>query len=114
MSPERACWRPNTCTFGWGWSQLPNDPQETEAFLRFFTGALLRLVDRTILENKVVKSIECLSFFGCLINQGRLLNGANPWEYLVAIQEYQKDVWKNPALWVPWSYETRLKELQEE
>lgn len=39
-------------------------------------------------------------------------NGANPWEYLVAIQKYQKDVWKNPALWVPWGYEDRLKELQ--
>lgn len=41
-----------------------------------------------------------------------VLNDANPWEYLVAIQEYQKDVRKNPALWVPWTYEKRLKELQ--
>ena len=41
-----------------------------------------------------------------------VLNGANPWEYLVAIQEYQKDVRKNPALWVPWIYEKRLKELK--
>jgi transposase len=40
------------------------------------------------------------------------LNQANPWEYLVAIQEHQKDVWKNPALWVPWTYENRLKELK--
>jgi transposase len=39
-------------------------------------------------------------------------NGANPWEYLVAIQKYQKDVRKNPSLWVPWSYENRLNELQ--
>ena len=41
-----------------------------------------------------------------------ILNDANPWEYLVAIQEYQKDVRKNPALWVPWVYEKRLKELK--
>jgi transposase len=41
-----------------------------------------------------------------------VLNGANPWEYLVAIQEYQKDVRANPALWAPWNYETRLKELR--
>lgn len=41
-----------------------------------------------------------------------ILNDANPWEYLVAIQEYQKDVRKNPALWVPWAYEKRLKELK--
>ncbi len=41
-----------------------------------------------------------------------ILNDANPWEYLVAIQENQKDVRKNPALWVPWIYEKRLKELK--
>jgi hypothetical protein len=40
-----------------------------------------------------------------------ILNDANPWEYLVAIQEHQKDVRKNPALWVPWVYKDRLKEL---
>lgn len=41
-----------------------------------------------------------------------VLTVANPWEYLVAIQEHQKDVRKNPALWVPWAYENRLKELK--
>ena len=41
-----------------------------------------------------------------------ILNDANPWEYLVAIQEHQKDVRKNPALWVPWAYKNRLKELK--
>jgi len=41
-----------------------------------------------------------------------ILNGANPWEYLTAVQEYQKDVRKNPALWVPWAYADRLKELK--
>jgi len=41
-----------------------------------------------------------------------VLNDVNPWEYLVAIQEYQRDVRKNPALWVPWVYEKRFKELK--
>lgn len=41
-----------------------------------------------------------------------ILNGANPWEYLVAVQKYHKDVLSNSTLWVPWLYETRLKELQ--
>jgi hypothetical protein len=41
-----------------------------------------------------------------------ILNGANPWEYLVAIQKYQTDVRTSPSLWVPWLYESRLKELQ--
>lgn len=40
-----------------------------------------------------------------------VLNGANPWDYLVEIQKHQKDVRKNPARWVPWIYEKRLKEL---
>lgn len=41
-----------------------------------------------------------------------VLNNTNPWEYLVAIQQYQTDVRKNPDLWVPWAYKERLKELQ--
>lgn len=41
-----------------------------------------------------------------------ILNDANPWEYLVAIQKYQKDVRKNPALWLPWVYKNRIKELE--
>lgn len=41
-----------------------------------------------------------------------ILNNVNSWEYLVAIQEHQNDVRKNPALWVPWAYEARLKELK--
>jgi len=38
-------------------------------------------------------------------------NDINPWNYLVAIQEHQADVRKNPLLWVPWAHESRLKEL---
>ena len=41
-----------------------------------------------------------------------ILNDANPWEYLVAVQKYQKDVRSHPASWMPWLYEKRLKELQ--
>ena len=32
-------------------------------------------------------------------------NDINPWNDLVAIQEYQADVRKNPLLWVPWAHE---------
>lgn len=39
-------------------------------------------------------------------------NGINPWNYLVAVQTYEKDVRKNPCLWLPWVYESRFKELQ--
>lgn len=40
-----------------------------------------------------------------------VLNEVNPWNYLVAIQEHQRDVQKNPTLWVPWAYKKRLNEL---
>jgi hypothetical protein len=40
-----------------------------------------------------------------------VLNNKNPWDYLVAVQEHQKDVRQNPTLWVPWNFEARLKEL---
>jgi transposase len=40
-----------------------------------------------------------------------ILNNVNPQNFLIAIQKYQKDVHRNPKLWLPWIYETRLKEL---
>ncbi|MFZ0565008.1 MAG: IS66 family transposase [Chlamydiales bacterium] len=39
-------------------------------------------------------------------------NGINPWNYLVAVQTYERDVRSNPQLWLPWVYESRFKELQ--
>jgi transposase len=39
-------------------------------------------------------------------------NGVNPWNYLVAVQTYERDVRANPRLWLPWVYENRLKEIQ--
>ena len=40
-----------------------------------------------------------------------ILNEVNPYNYLIAIQRYQTDVRKNPELWLPWIYESRLNEL---
>ncbi|MDI9569286.1 MAG: transposase domain-containing protein [Pseudomonadota bacterium] len=33
------------------------------------------------------------------------LGGVNPFDYLVALQKYAKDVFKNPAHWMPWNYQ---------
>ncbi len=41
-----------------------------------------------------------------------ILNKINPYDYLIAVQQYQADVRKNPQLWLPWAYEDRLKELK--
>lgn len=40
-----------------------------------------------------------------------ILNNVNPQNFLIAVQKYSKDVHQNPKLWLPWVYETRLKEL---
>jgi len=40
-----------------------------------------------------------------------VLNEVNPWKYLIAIQEHQAKVQKDPELWVPWKYEKELEKL---
>jgi len=41
-----------------------------------------------------------------------VLNQANPWDYLVAVQDYRKDVWQNPRDWMPWNFQIRLTKLR--
>lgn len=41
-----------------------------------------------------------------------ILNKINPYDYLIAVQQYQADVRKDPQLWLPWTYKGRLKELK--
>ena len=36
------------------------------------------------------------------------LNGVNPFEYLVALQEYSKELKADPARWMPWNYPENL------
>lgn len=40
------------------------------------------------------------------------LNNVNPCDFLTAIQKHREDVHQYSALWVPWAYENRLKELR--
>ena len=41
-----------------------------------------------------------------------ILNKINPYDYLIAVQQHQAEIRKNPQLWLPWTYKDRLKELQ--
>jgi len=41
-----------------------------------------------------------------------ILNKINPYDYLIAIQQHQTDVRKDPQLWLPWVYKDRLKALK--
>ena len=37
------------------------------------------------------------------------LNGANPFEYLTALQRYSAEVARNPSGWMPWNYREMLR-----
>ena len=39
-------------------------------------------------------------------------NGANPVEYLTALQIYQEHVKKAPEDWVPWNYQNAISKIQ--
>ncbi len=36
------------------------------------------------------------------------LTGANPFDYLVALQKYSPEVFRNPGDWMPWNYQAAL------
>ncbi|MBI4704785.1 MAG: hypothetical protein HY744_27090 [Deltaproteobacteria bacterium] len=40
------------------------------------------------------------------------LNGANAFEYLVALQRHHDDVAEHPAEWMPWNYQQALARLR--
>lgn len=39
------------------------------------------------------------------------LNKVNPWNYLLAIQEYQKQVQSHPEKWLPWNYQEQIEAM---
>jgi hypothetical protein len=41
-----------------------------------------------------------------------VLNQINPWNYLIAIQQHQREVRKDPLAWMPWNFEIQLKKLK--
>ncbi len=36
------------------------------------------------------------------------LTGANPYEYLIAVQKHRSEVLKSPERWMPWNYQENL------
>jgi hypothetical protein len=39
------------------------------------------------------------------------MSKVNPFDYLVALQRYSHEVFKNPQNWLPWNYETTIAAL---
>ena len=40
------------------------------------------------------------------------LAGANPFDYLVALQVYKDHIFKEPSLWLPWNYQHSKQSLE--
>ncbi len=43
--------------------------------------------------------------------QTAALSGENPYEYLVALQDYKSWVFKEPEAWLPWNYRQTLARM---
>ena len=43
--------------------------------------------------------------------QTAALAGENPFDYLVALQEYKSQVFKEPQAWLPWCYRQTLEKM---
>lgn len=91
-------------------------PKSTDPLNPLDNNAAERLIKRSVLnrKNAYFYCNETGAKIGDIlmsVMETCVLNGVNPWDYLVAIHKHQKDVRKNPAGWVPWAYEKRLKEL---
>ena len=41
------------------------------------------------------------------------LNGANPFDYLTALQKYEEELRHRPQDWMPWNYQATLDSLGE-
>ena len=76
-----------------------------------------RLIKRCVLRRK--NSMHYMTEVGAwigdtmmsLIETVRYTKGANPFEYLTALQVHNKAVRKNPEAWLPWNYQATLTNL---
>jgi len=89
--------------------RIPGVPLDNNATERLLKRAVLNRKNAYFYRNETGAKIGDILMS---VMETCVQNDANPWEYLVAIQEYQADVRKNPSLWVPWIYKNRLKELK--
>lgn len=89
--------------------QVPGVPLTNNDAERLIKRAVLNRKNAYFFKNETGAKIAdiLMSFMETCI-----LNKKNPYDYLIAVQQYQADVRKNPQLWLPWVYEDRLKELK--
>ena len=88
--------------------RMPGVPLDNNATERMLKRAVLNRKNAYFYRNETGAKIGDILMS---VIETCVLNGANPWEYLVAIQKYQKDVRINTDFWMPWCYKERLRKL---
>ena len=62
---------------------------------------------------KTVKGAQVGDLYMSLIHTCQL-NGANPFDYLTALQKHAAELARNPSTWMPWNYGETLARLAPE
>jgi len=88
--------------------QVPGAPLDNNICERALKKAILHR--KNALFYKTQNGARVGDIFMSLIHSAEL-NGANPFEYLVALQKHHQDVAANPAEWMPWTYRDTLARM---
>lgn len=88
--------------------RMPGVPLDNNATERMLKRAVLNRKNAYFYRNETGAKIGDILMS---VIETCVLNGANPWEYLVAIQKHQKDVSINTDFWMPWCYKDQLRKL---
>lgn len=89
--------------------RVPGVPLTNNASERLIKRAVLNRKNAYFFRNETGAKIADILMS---IMETCVLNKVNPHSFLIAIQKYQEDVRRDPTLWLPWTYQARLKELQ--
>jgi hypothetical protein len=88
--------------------QVPAAPLDNNICERALKKAILHR--KNALFYKTQNGARVGDIFMSLIHSAEL-NGANPFEYLVALQKHHQDVAANPVEWMPWTYRDTLARM---
>jgi hypothetical protein len=88
--------------------KVPGAPLDNNICEQILKRAILHR--KNSLSYKTLHGAQVGDLFMSLIHTCRL-NGINPWDYLMALQDHLAQVHKEPARWLPWNYQLTLAEL---
>jgi transposase len=84
----------------------PGAPLDSNIVERALKQAILHRKNSQFYKTK--NGAEVRDLFRSLIHTCEL-NGANPFDYLIELQNHPSELAKNPAAWMPWNYQETLR-----